>query len=132
MGITTKPHENSHTHFLEVVNTQVIFDNRSIASQYETPFKIIVNPAGFCKDVVKEVTLAKIGLSDQGAIKFFFEKVSICEQLQRVFFFRPTFRLSRNMVLPAELLIYFSLPYHVIEKGDYPILQDDKYFMIAF
>lgn len=132
MGITAVQHDNYHTSLLEVVSTQVVFDSTSVANKEITPFRIIVNPAGFRRDVVQEIAIAKIGLSDQGEIKFFFEKASICEQLRRVFFFHPTFRLTKNMVLPPELLIYFSLPYHVIEKGNYPILEDDKYFMIAF
>ncbi|MEZ4986057.1 MAG: hypothetical protein R2795_13645 [Saprospiraceae bacterium] len=112
--------ENLQTVFLEVVRTQVVFDDTFAESKHKSPFKIIVNPAGFREGQTKELGVAKIGLSQRGTIKFFFEKSSLCDQIRSAFFFHPVFSLQRNIVLPAELLVYFSLPYHVLEKGVTP------------
>lgn len=132
MGARALISNNDKQYFIEVVRTQVVFDWQQQADQSARAFKVVVNPTGFLSENNKEIAIAKVGLSDRDTLKFFFEKGSLDESVQQVFFHNPTFTMKHNYVLPKELLIYFSLPYHIIEKGTYPILEDDTYYHIEF
>ncbi len=132
MGARALISNNSKQYFLEVVRTQVVFDQTQSVDCQKGRFKVIVNPTNFESQPKKEIAIAKVGLSDRNTLKFFFEKTSLNDSIREVFFHHPVFRVERNFVLPAELLIFFSLPYHIIEKGDYPIRENENYYHVEF
>jgi len=120
-------------YYLEVVHSQVVFDLQNVAGAAGRGFKIVVNPARFAPNAQKEIAIAKVGYSeDRYTLKFFFEKASLDESIKTHFFRAPRFRVVQNFILPNDLLVYFALPYHIIEKGEYRILEDEKHYYIEF